>query len=287
MIPTLKTFLAAPAAAVATVAPASVLVAVGGSRRDAALAGVAPHSDDYVDYTRGRMITMLDLLFQHGVQHVFTTAIRPGQLAETGPYRAKLLHWADQGLAGEAALADYARLGWRVRLCSIEDVPELQDTAARLVNATPDRFTHTVWWIVSRTAGSPWEYVLAAALRAGARTQKEAIRALYGEPIPLITMMLSFGKPMIVPDIVPPLLVGNMQCYWYQQPGYAIDEPTLRRIIYDYAFLRPTWRSNRDDRYDTVEQHRTLWDNTHVLGLGRRVADFWIPFTGPPEEYEA
>lgn len=279
-VPSLAAFLAAPSIAVAAVAPASVLLAVGGSRRAAALAGVGPHTDAYAHYARDRMMAMWACLFRHGVTHIFSAAIRPGQLAETGPYREKLLRWNDQGLAGEAALADYARLGWRVRLLGVEDVPELQDTAARLIAATPDRATHTVWWIVNRTAGSPWEHLLAAALREGARTQAEAIRALYGEDLPPISMMLSFGKPMIVPDIVPPVLIGDMQCYWYQRPGYAIDDQTFRRIMYDYAYVRPTWRSNRDHRYDEMERQRALWDNDIVLGLGRRVADFWFPNTG-------
>lgn len=275
--PAWETFRTASRSQIEAVAPSSVVLAVGGSRRAAALAGFAPHSGGYARFSRERMMAQIELLFAFGVRHIFTAAIRPGQLAETGPYRKQILQWADEGLAGDAALADYARLGWRVRLLGIEDVPELQATAARLIAATPEAFTQTVWWTVSSTTATPWEHLLAATSRTGARTQAEAIRALYGEDVPPVSMLLSFGKPMIVPDIVPPVLIGDMQAYWYQRPGYALDDLALRRIWYDYAYLRRTWRSNRDNRYDDIARHKSLWDNDIVLGLGRRVGDFWFP----------
>jgi hypothetical protein len=275
--PSLETFLAAPVEEVACVAPRSLIFAVGGSRRAAALAGVDPLGDAYASYSRGRMMAALDRILGLGVQHIFTPAIRPGQLAEVGRYRARLLTWAAEGLAGPDALVEYAQRGWRVRLLGTDDVPELQEAAARLVAATPTPWQRTVWWYVNVTPESPWTHILAAVQRTGARTWADAVRALYGEDVPLVTMLLSFGKPMFVPDIIPPLLVGDMQCYWYQRPGYEIDERTMRRIFYDYAYLRPTWRADRADRYANLARQRALWETDVVLGVGERVNDFWVP----------
>jgi hypothetical protein len=276
-VPSLEAFLTAPIDEVARIAPRSLIFAVGGSRRAAALAGVDPLGDGYASYSRGRMMAALDRIFSLGVQYIFTPAIRPGQLAEVGRYRARLLAWADEGLAGTDALMEYAQRRWRVRLLGTDDVPELQEAAARLVAATPTTWQRTVWWYVNVTSESPWTHILSAVQRAEAYTWADAVRALYGEDVPLVTMLLSFGKPMFVPDIIPPLLVGDMQCYWYQRPGYEIDERTLRRIFYDYAYLRPTWRADRADRYDNLTRQRALWETDVVLGVGERVNDFWVP----------
>jgi hypothetical protein len=279
VIPTFAEFLDAPLHEVAAVAPPSVIMAVGGSRRAAALAGVDPTSDAYAEYTRLRMLEMVDCLFRHGMTHIFTPAIRPGQLAEAGPYRANLLRWNAEGLAGEQALAEYVKFGWRVRLIGVEEVPELHETAARLVAATPRAYTHTLWWMVNRSAATPWERILEAAGKFGATNQQDLIQAIYGEAIPPVTMLVSFGKPMIVPDIVPPELIGDMQCYWYQRPGYSVDPTAIRRMLYDYAFHRKTWQAQRDQRYtaDLLSVYNIL-PTSRILGIGRRIAnDFWFP----------
>jgi hypothetical protein len=275
--PTLEAFLSAPVEQVARVAPATLIYAAGGTRRGAALAGLAPHSDEYVHWSRGRMVGCIELLFRFGARHVIITAIRPGQLAEVGAYRERLLAWTDWGLAGPEALADYARLGWRVRLLGAEDLPELRAAVQRLRDHTAEQSQHTLWCCVVPEPQAPWRWALEAAQRARARTREEAIRALYGEDIPPATLYLGFGKPMLAPDIFPPLLLGEAQCYWSQRPGYTLDEPTLRTILYDYANFRTTWRANRGSRYDNLGRQRAAWETDRVLGVGRRLGDFWYP----------
>jgi hypothetical protein len=100
-----------------------------------------------------------------------------------------------------------------------------------------------------------------------------------GEELPLATLYLAFGKPMFVPDLLPPLLSGDVQCYWTQRPGYDLDERSLRQIIYDYAYLRPTWTRDKSARYADVEAQRSLWEHAPTLGLGRRVGAFWYPIS--------
>lgn len=275
--PALDAFLAAPAEQVARVAPPTVIFAVGGTRRSAALAGVAPGSDAYARLSRERMVACFEQFFRLGVSHLFTSVLRPGQLAEVGRYRERLMSWIDWGLAGPEALADYSRLGWRVRLLGADGLPELQTTVERLVAATPATGERTLWLYVAPERGALWAQTLAAARAARAATQEALIEALFGEAVPQAGMYIGFGKPLITNDIVPLALCGETHCYWIQRPGYELDEPMLRRMLYDYAYLRPTWVQDKSDRYAQARERRALWDSRAVLGMGVRVGGFWYP----------
>src|SRR4051794_25384634 len=94
--PTLDEFLAAPIEAVRAVAPTTVILGVGGTRRRAFLAGLSTTSNEYAQWTREQMLACLALLFRHGVQHIFTTPLIQAQWREVTPeYRENLLAWID------------------------------------------------------------------------------------------------------------------------------------------------------------------------------------------------
>lgn len=275
--PALADFLAAPDETVAAVMPATVVYASGGTRRSAALSGISSQSDDYARHQRERMVACFQRFFRLGVRHLFTCAVRPGQFDEVGRYREQLITWIDWGLAGPEALADYAELGWRVRISGLESVPELRELNERLVSATPDTWQHTLWLYGTPTAGSLWEYMLAAAQVGKARTQGELIRAMLGEDVPTAGLWIGFGKPMMTHDIIPLVLLGETQCYWTQRPGYDIDEDLIRRIVYDCAYRRKTWRRDKSTRYADIEQMRSVLESRQILGIGRRTGGFWHP----------
>lgn len=270
-------FLELPHEAVAAVAPATAIYTAGGTRRSAMLQGVSPQSEGYPRLLRGQMLACYALFFRLGVRHLFVCAIRPGQLEEVGPYRERLLRWVDWGLAGPEALEDYARLGWRVQLLGADELPELRPTAERLGEATAGQSGPRLWLWAAPRPDSIWRQMLAAARATGAATQAELLRALLGEDVPPAGLQVSFGKPMVTGDIVPPALYGDTQCYWVQRPGYTLDEPLLRRILYDRAYLRPTWTSDKAARYAEVAEQRELWSGETILGLGRRAGGFWYP----------
>ncbi|MBK9711833.1 MAG: hypothetical protein IPO81_10980 [Kouleothrix sp.] len=275
--PSLEEFLAAPIEQVAPVAPATLIFAPGGTRRRAMLAGIAPHSEEYARWSREQMIACSALWFQHGVRHLFMNVLRPSQLEEVGYYRRRVLSWLEHGLAGPGPLEDYRRRDWRVRLIGAETLPELHDAAARLREATAQAAGPTLWFLVAPTPDAPWQLLQAALRQAAAPTMAEAIRALYGEPVPPATMFVGFGKPLLAPELLPPLLAGDLQCYWTQRPGYDLDANNLRRILYDYAYVRSTWTADKSSRYDAVPEQRSLWERPLVLGLGRREGAFWYP----------
>jgi hypothetical protein len=277
LTPGFEEFLHAPAEQVAAVAPTTMCFAPGGTRREAVLAGISPQSDEYPRWSYDRMIASIDIFFRLGVRHLFVTALRFPQLAEVGRYRDRLIDWLDSGLASPAALANYAERGWRVRLVGAEGVPGLRATEERLCAATPARWSQTLWMYVSGTPDAHWSAILAAAQQVQARTRAEVVRALYGEDVPLCTLCLSYGKPMLAADIMPLIIADEVQCYWTQRPGFALDERLVRQVFYDYAYTRRTWQPDKSTRYADVLAQQSVWEQPRVLGLGRRVGAFWYP----------
>lgn len=274
--PSLDEFLGAPLSLVRSVAPSTVLYAVGGTRRQAVLAGLQPDGEEYPRYAVAQMYACLDRLFANGVQHVIATVLQSPQLAEVGRYRERVLAWVRDGLAGEAALGIYRERGWRVRLLGGEGDPELAQIARRLRDETPHGRA-TLWYYVSLAPDAHWRSILAAA-RAGATDQQETIAALAGEPLPPAEVLIAFGKPLFGGDIFPVVFAsGTMQCYWTQRPGYDLPDGDLRRIFYDYAYTRRTWVADKRPRYDALEEQRAVWERGRIVGLGRRVGGFWYP----------
>lgn len=266
-----------PVEHVACLVPKTVIYNTAGTRRQAALAGLTPHSDGYVYWSRQQMITCFELLVQYGVRNLFSCLVRSNQFAEVGYYRERLIDWIDWWLSGPEAMADYQRLGWRVRLVGIDDVPELHATAERLHAATPEQWDQTIWFSVNADLYAQWRSIISTAKLIQVNTQTEAIRALYGEDIPPARLFVSFGKPMVAPDVLPLLLADELHCYWTQKPGYSLDEITLRKIVYDYTYLRHTWMPDKSSRYNDIQTQRNIWEQPRILGLGQRVGGFWYP----------
>lgn len=279
-MPTLDAFLAAEPAALSPYAPETLIFAPGGTRRSAVLAGIAADSEEYPAWSRGRMVACLERIFAHGVRNIVAVMLRPAQLAEVGRYRERLFAWLAEGLAGPAPRADYARLGWRARIVGADEEPLLAEAAARLRELPAPAGAPTVWFYLTASDEARFAALRRALSDPSVRSRADALRLLYGEALPPATMLLSFGKPIVATDIVPPLLDGELQCYWTQSPGFELDEPTLRHILYDYAVLRRTWRQDKIGRYGHVLCQRELWERSPalVLGLGRRLdGGFWYP----------
>ena len=229
-----------------------------------------------------QMIACFQLFFECGVRYIFTHAIIPSQYQEiTKGYREQLLNWVDQILAGEPALSGYRLLGWNTRLLGTESLPEIYPAANRLHQNWNNPEGPTLWFTVTPNENAPWEILLDAAARSGARTQSEAIRAQFGADIPPATMYIGSGKPSVFPAVVPPLLMGKMQSYWLQRPGFIIEPRIVKAILYDYAFTRKTWQQDKTGRAEKVLDNRDLWEEAPILGLGVRRGPFWYPnFSG-------
>ena len=290
--PTLEEFLAAPPADCRGVAPATLILGAGGTRRRAVLAGLSPTSDEHIRWHRRQMIACHQLIFAHGVQHIISAILVDSHSQEVTPdYAGHLMRWARWSLGGPEALDDYARLGWRVRLIGTQSWPELAPVAAALRAATAHQHGPTVWFSVASHSDLEWQHILRIAVEQQISDRQALVRAVYGEEMPPATLYLGTGKPQIVESIVPPLLVGKLECYWRQHLGYDLDERTLRTILYDFAYIRPTWRADKTGRAEQVLAYQDAWTNPPVIGLGVRLGPFWYPApiaplapTTPPAE---
>lgn len=281
--PSLRVFLHAPLELVRPIAPATVILGTGGTRRRAILHGISPHSEDYAALTRQEMVACYDLVLRHGVQHLVTAMLTATHNEEATPgYRDRIIGWTKWALVGSEALADYARLGWRVRLIGTESWPELAPVAAQLLEATQAHTGPTVWYSVASRRDRTWAHILQIAVEQQCTDVASLITAVYGEPIPPATLYLGAGKPQIEDSLIPPLLAGKMECYWRQHLGYDLDEKTLRTILYDFAYIRPTWQADKTGRAEQVLGYADVWNEPAVLGLGTRLGPFWYPAPTAP-----
>ena len=274
---TLTEFLNAPIATVQQVAPTTMIYTPGGTRRAGVLAGLEPWSQEFVSWARAEMLRACEVIFAHGVGNLVLPALVPTNFQEVNRYRDQLSEWVTWGLSGPETMALYAAKGWRVRLLCDERIPELLPVAARLKQSTPQTGEQTLYWTVTWDATGLWSQLLQRIVQAQAVTQYEAIRACYGEAIPPATLLLSFGKPMISHGLIPPLLLGEAECYWTQQAGYSVNSELLRRIFYDYAYTRRTWQPEKLTRAKAADAHPAAWQAGPTLGLGTRLGPFWYP----------
>jgi hypothetical protein len=276
--PTLAEFLAAPIESVRRVAPETMILGTGGTRRHAILAGFSAVSDEYAKTTRREMMACYELIFAHGVQHLLATMLVSSHFQETTPgYRENLLGWLTWAMVGSEARAAYARLGWRVRLIGAESWPEILPIAEQLVKLTADHPGPTLWYTIGSQTDVTWSHMLQHAIAGQITDRRELIRALYGEDIPPATLYLGAGKPQVEDSQIPLLLIGKLESYWRQHLGYNLDVQTLRTIFHDYAYLRRTWRADKTGRAEAVKAYAQAWENPPVIGLGRRLGPFWYP----------
>lgn len=275
-LPDFETFVRWPHEKIVGLIPETVICSIAGTRRSAALVGISPESDQYAYWLRWQMITFSDRLFQYGVKHVYQHLISPKQFQEVGPYRENLIRWLHFLITPEA-IEDYLKRKWRVRLIGAKGFPALQEIANTLEQATSQPDDKTLWLAVIPNQTWIWNNLLETVIETGAKTQKEAIRAFYGEEIPPAKLLLSTGKLLISTETLPPLLTGDTQCYWLQKPGYTMSTEEFQRILYDYSYVRQTWRQDKTGRAETAITYRETWENAPILGLGKRLGPFWYP----------
>jgi hypothetical protein len=256
--------------------PASAVFAGGGTRRAAALAGV-PMGQAYATWSQRRLFDACELFFRLGVRNLFVPLVRPRNMAETGHFRDHMLDWLRWGLLGADALQVFHANDWRVRLIYAgtlsTDIRAMQHTLdAQTGHAQGPRLFFTVTTSIAEL----WDWHRRMFLQ-GIATYAAAIRELYGEELEPVRLLVSFGKPFVGPDLLPPLLSEEVQCYWRQRPGYDITEDELRAILFDYGFLRRTWQADKTGRADEAIRDRGMWEHGPTLGLGIRRGSFWYP----------
>ena len=277
---TLEEFLAAPIETVQTVAPPTVIYGPAGTRRAAVLAGAEAQSNVYADWGLNRLFHFCDLFFQHGVRHLFVATLLSKSFRETtSQYREHLWQWA-QYVASDESLALYRQRGWQVRILYHQHLPELRETVERLQVTHSAQARHTLWYSFTPDHFLPIRWMLDTLGHASPQSLDEAIQLLYGESIPQATLYISYGKPSIDIEIIPPMIYSLLNSYWLQTP-YSLDERQLRTIFYDHAYIRQTWKKDKAGRAEQAMKYRKAWETGPTLGLGMRLGSFWYPAPVP------
>ena len=281
-IPTLEEFLAFPIDKIRSVVPASLIFAAGGTRRSVALSGMT--RDDYASWALQHMLETYQTFYNYGVRHLIAPITHPRMFKEKGHYGENFITWMEQGLAGPETLKYYHKAGWNVHLIvaastttSDPRVQRVQKLAQYIGETTPHADTH-LWYFVVPDYDDLWRWVIERLVTIQHQiTGRHAIKSLYGIDIPPADLLVSFGKPTMSPDILPPFLWNVVQAYWTQQPSYMLNGDTLPRIFYDYAYLRNTYRTDKTGREEAVLSSSELWTNGPTIGLGNRVGPYWYP----------
>lgn len=276
-IPTLEEFLAAPLETVAAVAPRSMVYAPGGTRRSATFAGVEPWSEEYLHRGEDGVTACLDIIFQHGVQHVFMPAVMVGHANEVDDIEQQLIKQMSAFIGDPYLLNLTNKYGWRLRIAPSAYSEVLRPLCEYLESNSPSSASRTWWLTITPSYDSWWSTLFKLAESGKVTSRTDAIVALFGENIPPITLCLAFGKPMISPDLFPPLLMDNVHCYWSQQAGLTLTTQQLRKVLYDYAFLRQTWQKDKTARAKQASAYQEMWEREMILGLGQRLGPFWYP----------
>lgn len=281
--PSLAEFIDAPLEEIRKVAPQTIIVGAGGTRRRAVLAGFSSTSDEYAYWTWQQMMAFYHLVFDHGIQHLVAPLSVSSHNDEITPgYREKIVGWAKWAMVSEKALEIYAQRGWRTRLIGVESWPELNAVADQLAEATASNVGPTLWYSMASRTEITWQRILSVAVERKITNRNELVVALYGEEIPPATLYLGTGKPQVEDSQIPLLLVGKLECYWRQHLGYDLDAKTLRSILYDFAYIRPTWQADKTGRAEQVIEYAQVWDSPAVIGMGQRLGPFWYPTSIAP-----
>jgi hypothetical protein len=277
MIPTLEEFMSLPIDEVAKIAPPSVCFAPSGTRRAAAMLGIDPRSDQYVKWASSEELRCIDLLFQYGVKNVFAPIIVANNLTQDYSFVDRILDLARELITSDPYFDLYKRQCLSARLLCDDRDTKLSETAHDLQVGTEANSSKRLYWIISKTPSDILDLSIRKSRLHGANSQKDAIRATFGAYIDPITMLLSFGKLMVNGQIVPLALMGDLQCYFPQRPGYTLDDHSLRTILYDYAYLRPTAHYPKGDRAIEATKYANVWESAPTLGLGMRLGGSWFP----------
>jgi hypothetical protein len=109
-----------------------------------------------------------------------------------------------------------------------------------------------------------------------ALSHEEAVKAFYGEPVSPADLFIGFDAPTAFD--MPLLDKGGVDLYFTLSPSPYLDRTTVRKILYDWIFVR----NGRGAAYpslasEALEHMREYYRMSHrsVIGYGKRRDGIW------------
>lgn len=274
----LPEFLTLPIDTVRSISPSTMILTTGGTRRSAVMHGVSSRGSEYARWTLSRMIECFEMIFSHGVDHLITTALAATNFREQTPgFRDKIVEWTLATIAGTDMFNVYKDNNWRVRAIGAKNWSGLEMLDHHLREATVSCSGPTIWYVFSTGSEDCWRDTIEASRGTDVVTREDVVHSLLGEVIPPATLYVGFGKPQFISSLIPAALLGDAECYWRQSLGFEFPEQDFRKILYDFAFVRDTWRLDKRGREDEFLELADSWNAQKIVGIGSRLGPFWQP----------
>ncbi len=225
---------------------------------------------DYAKTTGQAQRALSQLFYAHGIQ----TLIQPllgYDLLTRGPDYLKLA--VEQGLAQLAAPNYKAWFhrnrirvtfygNWR-QVLSEKGFPDVVEMLQEVITETAPYGKHSLLFGAFADEGLNRIITLSKDINQG----DALLRNYYGQPVGPVELIIGSGQPVIWD--LPLLDINQAHLYFLQAPTFCLDQPTLRKILYDYLYQR----INDDALFDNLSAQ--TWQDFKVLGLGQKTDKGW------------
>jgi tuberculosinol/isotuberculosinol synthase len=235
-----------------------------------------------------RFVELYQLFFDHGIDTLLTPTFGP-ELLERGEEYQQMMIPALLWFAQDRDFLDfYDAYDVRVRIYGdakryFQDTPYASalDAYEELAQRTADHRHHRLFIGVCAhdATGTVAETAVRFYQQQGRLpNRQEIVEAYYGEYVEPVDIFIGFDRPTAFD--MPLVATGNEDLYFTISPSPYVDDYTLRTILYDHIYTRPT------DESDYTELSREEWEwmqtfyQTNLgktLGAGTKHGKIWYP----------
>ncbi len=269
--------------------PRVVVCPINGTRRWYLLEARKESSEtNFLQVILDRYLAIFELFFSHGIATLLTPILGPDIVNRGKQYTQMVFDALEEITTGEKYKAYYGKRDVRVRFYGdynhyfAEYAPELFTKLSEIQAHTRDNLKHKLFW--GMFAHDPVEKIARIAIDYYEETgnhpkRPDVVTKYYGEYLPPADIFIGMMPPSVFD--YPLLDTGDTALYFTTAPTPYLNEEMLRRILYDYMFVRRI-----DDDYSELspsnwEELGAFYD-VHlgdIYGLGKKTArgSVWLP----------
>ena len=246
---------------------------------------------NYFDSVTTRLIELVRLMFDHGVDTLLVPLLSPHLFDTRGEDYTRETVSALSYLTRATKFHDfYAQYGVAARFygdygayLSQSGYTGLLDEINRFNESSPDYPVHRLYWgvcahdSVNTTINLTTEYYEAYG---SAPSRDDLVKRYYGTSLPDVNFFIGASKPRAFDT--PLLLNGREDLYFTVAPSPYLNETQFRSILFDHLFSRR--KSDSDYEHMSTADWRNLREfyrqnSTQTLGVGSRMHEWglWQP----------